>query len=158
MGLFAASILPTISLIIGAMGASGRSVKGVNELHNELAHAVDALLFIFGTLLVSVAALFALSVPTPNAVAAIPLAGEILTRGGQAIVSLTAVTALLHAGKIPAILRRILELRREMAVNEVRRQISERAPAAGAMRENFATSAGFGRSVSLEEAAERRQH
>jgi len=39
LGLVSASILPTISLILGSMTASGRSVKAIDDLQSELTAA-----------------------------------------------------------------------------------------------------------------------
>src|SRR3546814_14248687 len=61
LGLVAASILPTISLLVNSMTASGRSVKAVDELEHELQSAMDALFMLFGCVGIAVVALVSLA-------------------------------------------------------------------------------------------------
>lgn len=151
LGLVSASILPTISLILGSMTASGRSVKALNELHAELQAAMDALLFLFGLVAVSVIALVALSIPTPGPLANVVWAAETLSRMGQAIVAMAAILIVLKAGTIPGILRRSLGIRHEIAKDEARAKTLQKAPSAATIKEAFATHPDFGKQVDRDE-------
>jgi hypothetical protein len=149
LGLVAASILPTISVILGSMTASGRSVKSIDELQVELSAAMDALFLLFGLVGLSVVALVALSIPTPAQVLALPFAGEALCHAGQGVVLASAALILTRAGQIPGILRRSLGIRHRIAVDEARRQILENAAKTGSPGEIFPAHPDFGKSIKL---------
>jgi hypothetical protein len=158
LGMVSASILPTISLLINSMTASGRSVLALNELEAELQAAMDALFLLFGSSAVVVGALVALATPAPEIFAAAPyLATDVLPRLGQGIVSLFSVLTLLRVGQIPGILRRTLAARHRIAVDEARRTTLENASEAAA-KTSFATHPDFGKQISLEEAQSRDPH
>lgn len=158
LGLVSASILPTISLILGSMTASGRSVKALDELQAELTAAMDSLFLLFGLVGVSVIALLSLAIPTPPLLAHVPHLATILERLGQAIVAGAAVLILMRAGQIPGILRRSMNIRHKIAVDEARRKTLESAPDPGAMKEAFPTHPDFGKTVDLEELQRRDPH
>lgn len=152
LGLVSASVLPTVSLLIGNMTASSRSVLALNELNAELESAMDHLFFMFGTVALSVMALLALSIPPPALLKSIPiLAAEILPRGGQITVVLGTTLLALRMGQIPAILRRSLSIRHRIAVEEAKRQTLENAPESDQIRASFATHSEFGKRVPLEQ-------
>lgn len=156
LGLVSASILPTISLLVGSMTASGRSVLALDELNAELHAAMDALFLMFGSVAVVVGALVALSTPPPVAITGLPyLTSEVLPRVGQAVVVIFSALILLRVGQIPAILRRSLAIRHKIATDEARRKILERAPAPDASRAAFPTHPDFGKSVKIEDVAGR---
>lgn len=173
LGLVAASILPTISLMLTTMSASGRSVARLSALREELRSGVDALLYIFGFIAATALVLMMLSVggghgnyslaswvvaafkiqdmalildsiPDPASIAwyAVPAAA-------QAAAFSFVVVVIRKAGTIPGIIRRSLELRAEMAIEEARRQTLENAPAAGKTAEAFKNTEGFGQRVAL---------
>jgi len=153
LGLFSASILPTVSLLINSMSATGRSVSAVNDLHAELQAAIDALLFLFGCIIVAIAALVSLSIPPAAVLATVPyLTTEVLPRAGQTLVCGATGLVLWRAGQIPAILRRSLRIRHEIAVNEARSKIESNAPAAGQMKQAFSTHPDFGKVLPLKDA------
>nr|WP_314075212.1 hypothetical protein [uncultured Roseococcus sp.] len=125
------------------MTASGRSIKAINELENELKSAIDALFFLFGCTVLAVGTLVILSLK-------LRLFGlGIAPRVGQAVVVATVAMVFWRAGQIPAILRRTLAIRRDIAVAEARRDLAEKAPEAGAVRQSFATHPEFGKVISL---------
>src|SRR3546814_12008526 len=87
LGLVAASILPTISLLVNSMTASGRSVKAVDELEHELQSAMDALFMLFGCVGIAVVALVSLATQPAAILTRIPyLTSELLPRLGQTVV------------------------------------------------------------------------
>ena len=152
LGLVAASILPTISLLVNSMTASGRSVLAIDELNAELQAAMDALFLIFGCAAVAVGALVALSTPPPPLLTRVPyLATEILPRAGQAIVIVFSMVTALRTGQIPAILRRSLAVRHKIAAEEARRKTLEKGPTPASVRAAFATHPDFGKTVDLQD-------
>lgn len=156
LGLVSASILPTISLLVSSMTASGRSVMALDELEAELQNAIDALFLLFGCVAVVVGALVALTIPSPPLLARIPyVTTEILPRTGQMIVIGFSWLTLLRVGQIPAILRRSLSIRHGIAVDEARRKTLEKAPTSAATKASFTNHPDFGKSVNLEDVAGR---
>lgn len=152
LGLVSASILPAISLLINSMTASGRSVMALDELEGELQAAIDGLLLLFGCVAVVVGALVALATPPAAILANVPyLTTQILPRLGQGTVVVFSAIILIRVGQIPAILRRSLVVRHKIAVEEARRKTLEKAPAAGASQQMFATHPDFGQSVHLDD-------
>lgn len=118
---------------------------------------MDALFFLFGAVAIVVAALIALAIPTPWPVNMVPLiSAEILPRLGQAIVALGTMTVTLRLGQIPAILRRALKIRRDIAIEEARRATLEKAPAASMARAAFKAHPEFGKSVSVDDIVQER--
>src|SRR3546814_54229 len=129
LGLVAASILPTISLLVNSMTASGRSVKAVDELEHELQSAMDALFMLFGCVGIAVVALVSLATQPAAILTRIPyLTSEILPRLGQTVVVGASAITLMRIGTIPAILRRSLSVRHRIAIDEARRKTLEKAP------------------------------
>jgi hypothetical protein len=152
LGLVSASILPTISLLINSMTASGRSVLAIDELDAELRAAMDALFFLFGSVAVVVGALVALATPAPAIFSYIPLlSSQILPRVGQAVVVVFSAMTLLRIGQIPAILRRSLAVRHKIAVTEAKRKTLEKAPTPTDVKAAFPTHPEFGKVVNLED-------
>lgn len=149
LGLVGASILPTISLVLGSMTTSGRSVQGLDKLRDELAAAMDALLLIFGLVGVSVVGLLSLAVPTPDALAEVPYLSGALERSGHALVAAVSVLIVMRSGQVPGILRRSLTIRHEIAVEDARRKTLENAPTPIVIREAFSTHLEFGKTVNL---------
>lgn len=151
-GLVAASILPTISLLINTMAPDGRSVHAINNLERELRAAMDALFLLLGSTMMVVGALAALATPAPAIFDHVPyLASEILPRGGQSLAIAFSVLILVRAGQIPGILRRTLSYRHEIAVDKARRATLENAPTPAGTRESFKTHPDFGKKVTLED-------
>lgn len=158
LGLVAASILPTISLILGSMTASGRSVQSIGKLRTELSAAMDALFLLFGLAALAVLCLIALAVPTPAMLGETPLIPVVMHRFGQALVVMAATLIVLRAGQIPAILRRSLDIRHDIAEDEARKKTIEAAPRSGEMKATFTTHPDFGKSVSLSELRDQEPH
>lgn len=152
LGLFSASLLPTITLLVNGMTSGGRSVQAIENLNRELEAALNALFLLFGCTAIAFAALMALSIKPPTLLSRIPLLTEqILPRMGVAIVvgSVTAIVS--RAGQIPAILRRALAMRKDIAVEEARRKLTEKAPDTKTVRSTFTTHADFGKVVNIED-------
>ena len=152
LGLVAASILPTISLIVGGMAIGSRSVQHLGDLGTELGKTVDALFGIFGLISLTVIVLMTLAMPTPFA-AHIP---DLLTSGpariGQGLVGFLGALTISRSGAIPAAIRKSLDLRTAIAVEEARKKTIEKADAAKTeARSGFATREGFGRTTRLED-------
>jgi hypothetical protein len=159
LGLVSASILPTISLLVNSMTANGRSVLAINRLQAELQAAMDALFLLFGSVGVAVWALMSLSLAPPALLDRIPfLTTEILPRLGQMFVVAPVALILLRAGQIPGILRRSLAVRHEIATEEAKKKLSDKAPGAESVRQSFTSHPDFGKSVSLDELAARETH
>jgi hypothetical protein len=159
LGLVAASILPTVSLILQSMTASGRSVLRITELQKELRSAVDTLFVLFALAAAAVLVLLALSMRTPEPLRVVSWLPAVLERSGQAIVGFLTMTVLVRSGRIPGIIRRSLDIRGQIAIDEARRKTVEKAPKAGQVSERFQTRAGFGQTVSLSEVREEKpQH
>lgn len=152
LGLVSASILPTISLLIGSMTVNGRSVLALNELKAEISAATDALFLLFGCVGVVIVCLVALATPTPGIAYLVPyLAEHILPRSGQAIACLFSALILIKSGQIPAIIRRTLEVRHKIAVEEARKKLGDAAPDETAIRQAFATHPEFGKVIAIDE-------
>jgi hypothetical protein len=131
------------------MTASGRSVKALDDLKAELSAAIDALFLLFGLVVICICALISLAIPTPNLLAHIPYVPASLQRMGQSIVVLTVILLVSRAGQIPGILRRALDMRHKIAVDEARRKTLERAPDSAAIKNAFPTHPDFGRTVNF---------
>lgn len=159
LGIVAASILPTITLLVNSMTASGRSVLAIDKLDNEFNSAMDSLFLFLGCVGVAVGALIALAISPPTPMRLVPyLTSEILPRIGQLMVVTPVALVLIRAGQIPGILRRILKIRHEIAVEEARKKIEDNAPASEAVRASFETHPDFGKTVTLQELTSREKH
>lgn len=152
LGLVSASLLPTITLLIGSMTANGRSVQAIQRLEDELKAAMDALFLLFGCVVIAVGALISLSIQPASFFTEIPyLTSQVLPRIGQSIVLGATTFVIWRSGQIPAILRRVLEIRREIATDEAKRKVFENAPGVESLRQIFPTQDGFGKVVSLQD-------
>ncbi|MES3152553.1 hypothetical protein [Sphingomonas faeni] len=152
LGLVSASILPTISLLVNSMTASGRSVKAIDELESELQASMDALFLLFGCVGTVVIGLVALATQPPAIFTKVPyLTSEMLPRFGQVVVVAASTFTVLRIGMIPGILRRSLTVRHRIAVEEARRKTLEKAPDAPTTRAFFPTHPEFGKPVKLED-------
>lgn len=152
LGLVSASILPTISLLVNSMTASGRSVKAIDDLEAELQSSMDALFLLFGCVGAVVIGLVALATQPPAILTYVPyLTSEILPRLGQVVVVCASAFTVMRIGMIPGILRRSLAVRHRIAIDEARRKTLEKAPDGPAARAFFPTHPDFGKSVKLED-------
>ena len=153
LGLVAASILPTITLLINSMTPNGRSVYSINRLDEELRAAMDALFLLFGAVCIAVMALVALAIPSPAWFDFVPhLSSQVLPRSGQAVIGSVTALVLWRIGHIPGILRRTLKVRHEAALEEAKLKLAANAPDAGAIRKAFATHPDFGKPARKKEA------
>lgn len=150
LGLISASILPSISLLAGAMTAGSRSVHALDRLHAELQAATTALLTLLGCVGLVFAALFTMSIPPAHLLTRVPhLTTDILPRAGQGIAVAASSIILLRVGQIPAILKRSLSIRHEIATEEARRKTMENASKVGEAKAIFGRDPTFGKTVKL---------
>lgn len=147
-GLVAASILPTISLIVGGMATGSRSVKQLGDLGDELERTISALFAIFGLIAVAAVVLIALAIPTPFSDQLPPAVQPLPSRIGQGLVGVIAVLVVAKSGTVPGAIRRSLALRTEMALGDARKKTLENAADAKA-KTGFRTKEGFGRVTKL---------
>lgn len=143
LGLLAASILPTVSLIVGGMGPGSRSVKLVSSLGAEIMATVDLLFAVFGMIAVTLVILLLLNVPTPYGEYLHPVTARMMVAAGQGLVGAFAILVISKSGAIPGAIRRSLSVRTEMAEAEARKKTAENAAAAAAASP-FKTQEGFG--------------
>jgi hypothetical protein len=156
MGLVSASILPTVSLAIGSMSGTGRSVQKINELYADLRSTAAAL---FRTL-VCVAFVFAALV----AFAMTPVVDVHISQWGvsfeildaarrfiQIIIFGGVVLSICEAYRIPQTFLKVLNIKRDIAMYEARKEIRENAPGEAEIKQIFPKKEGFGRAVSLEQ-------
>jgi len=152
LGLVAASILPTITLLINSMTSSERSIQSIELLETELQRAMDALFLLFGSIIIGVGALITLTIEPASILNQIPyVSSQVLPRLGQAFVVVSAALVLWKIGQIPGILRRTLQLRYEGALEEAKRKIENNQLETKSLRQNFATNSEFGKVVSLQD-------
>jgi hypothetical protein len=159
LGLVSASILPSISLILASMTTGGRSVQAIDRLRDELTHATDALLRLLALVGVVFAAVFTLSLSPPEVLFRLPVVPmQILPRLGQAIVVGGSVLIVLRASLVPAVLRRCLLIRHEIAADEARKKTVENVTKVGEAQKYFARDPSFGQTIPLAEFKERDPH
>lgn len=150
LGFVTASILPTVSLIVGGMVVGGRSVKHLDDLGKELTSTVDALFGVFGLIGLTVVILMTLAIPTPFAEHIPEAAQSVPSRVGQGLVGFVGLLAIARSGTIPGAIRRSLNLRTAIAVDEARKKAEENGDAAKTKaRAGFATKAGYGRTIKI---------
>lgn len=153
LGLVAASILPTVSLVIGSLSSTGRSVQKIDELFHELSRAVRMLFSILGCIAMAVMLLAMIAI-LPDIPWTIPWGAitvpDAARRGLQALALLCAAAAAVEAVIIPRILMRILAIKRDIAVYEARKALTDAAPREADIRQIFTTKDGFGSSVPVE--------
>lgn len=151
LGLFSASLLPTITLLVNGMTANGRSVQGLEKLNAEISAAMDALLFMFGCIAVAFFGLMILSIP-PTFLNKIPfLTTEILPRVGQAVVLTSVIAIVRRSSQIPAILRKTLAMRKDIAIEEARKKLKDKLPSASEIRESFSRHPDFGEVINIDQ-------
>ena len=153
LGLLSASILPSITLIVGSMSSSGRSVRAISELHDEMVETIGGLWSILKWVAFAVVGLaiagINLPLELPDAILKlhpdyVQSVGRSVPRIGQFIVGLATSMAVWRFLNVPKSLRRSLDLRKHIAIDEARRKIGEKAPNANAVHNMFGTRAGFG--------------
>lgn len=155
LGLFSASLLPTITLLVNGMTASGRSVHAIAKLDVEIRTAMDALLFMFGCTAVAFAGLMSLTISPPSFLCKFPLLiSQVFPRFAQGIIIISVSAIVGRASQIPAILRRALTMRKEIAIDEARRKLKEKTPDTLAIRASFSTHPDFGKDVNSDKTNE----
>ena len=155
LGLVSASILPTVSLVIGSMSATGRSVQKIMLLSTELGNACHAMFSTLGWVAVTVFLLLLLTV-VPEAtwhwvIKGHPVQIEDMPRRAiQSLVLICSVSAVEQAFAIPKILLNVLGIKREIAIFEAQKNLREKAPSEDETRQMFKTREGFGGIVRIE--------
>ncbi|MCZ7494139.1 hypothetical protein O8B39_06490 [Agrobacterium rhizogenes] len=153
LGLFAASVLPTVTLLVNTMTGSGRSIQAIDKLAADLEIAMDAMFFLFGCIGISIASLLMLSIEPPVWLRDIPyITSEVLPRIGQMLVIAPAGIVVWRAGQITGILRQCLKTRHEIAKIEAKAKLEKNVPSSASVKQSFATHREFGRVVSLQDA------
>lgn len=153
LGLVSASILPTVSLVIGSLSSSGRSVMKIDELAQELTQAMRSLFSILGLVGIVVVLLMMIAfVPDigwrlPFSSVEVPDAAR---RGLQSLAVLFTVAATIEATTIPQILARVLRIKRDIAILEARKALAETSPSDADIRQMFAKKDGFGKTIPLD--------
>ncbi|TBN39451.1 hypothetical protein EYE42_10515 [Paracoccus subflavus] len=153
LGLVSASILPAVSLVIGSLSSSGRSVMRIDALAQELMDAIRTLFAILGLVAIVVALLMLIAIlpkvgwQLPYSAVEIPDAAR---RALQSLALLFAVAATCKAMAIPRILVRVLMIRKDIAIHEARKALAETSPSEADIRQMFATREGFGKTVPLD--------
>lgn len=154
-GLIAASVLPTISLMIANMSSTGRSTRSIAELRSEIDRIVSALLFVFGCACMVVMTLIGLTVD-------ITAGPSVISQGTGPSYLAWGIRSVLQAALfaslavlvnrsliIPKAIRRSLELKTEIAIAEATRRLNENAPGIGATAQHFKKKENFGRTIPL---------
>lgn len=153
LGLVSASILPTVSLVIGSLSSSGRSVMKIDELAQELAQAIRSLFSILAlvaavvVLLMMIAMVPEVSWRLPHSTVEVPDAAR---RCLQSLALLFAVAATIEAVAIPRILARVLAIKKDIAIHEARKALTDKSPSEADIRQMFPTRDGYGKTVPLD--------
>lgn len=174
MGFFTAGVLPTISILIGSLTASGRSVKALNDVREELRSAISALIGLLVIAGTTVASMLLLSLPMTPApimltsgqdqvwlqhlpgVSATALGftldlAELTNRLGQGLVAGLAILFAVKAMMVPRALYSALDSKHKLAIEEARRAVDERAPKAPEIKKAFSGGSEFGTVVRLDD-------
>lgn len=150
LGLFAAGILPTISLLLQSVNSNGKSVYKIADLEREITSAIDDLFRILGCAGVATFVLLCLSINTPDQLSFLQweLALQRVTHG---FVAGLVVYVIARAGRIPSIIRRALAIKFQQARFEAEKATRERAPAKQDVKAAFPRNANFGKSRKLDD-------
>lgn len=146
LGFLTAGVLPTISLLVGSMSSSGRSVLGVSELHDELSDAIGSLWQIVWLVLGAALFLFFGSVSAAHLSGSV---AEVVGRATQGFVTSSSTTALILLRQVPAMLQRALHAKFSNAIDEARMRIDANAPDRDTVSAMFPTTKEFGRVVRM---------
>lgn len=152
IGFIAASVLPTITLLVNGLTATGRSVQAINDLHAEMTSSIKQLFWVLFMAILSVAVLAATGADMAAVQLAIPGTGHSVTDPFGRLVDASALVLLVLLGinlkAIPASIYRSLDLRRSIAVEEARQKNKDSlAKVSGTTA--FPTAEGFGAKVRL---------
>ncbi|QZH74337.1 MAG: hypothetical protein JY451_11680 [Erythrobacter sp.] len=150
LGLFAAGILPTISLLLQGVNSSGKSVYKIDDLQREISEAIDDLFRILGSAGIATFILMTLTIETPVMLNFLQTESA-LQRIGNASVAALVVYIVSRAGRIPSIIRRALSIRFEQARFEAKQTTRDAAPGRLEIKSAFPKKEGFGASRSLKE-------
>lgn len=148
LGLFAAGILPTISLMLQSVNSSGKSVFRIDELEKQIRSAIDELFKILGCVGLAVFILLALSIVTPKELSFLQAYSALERLGNASVGALLAIT-IIKAAHIPNIIRTALEIRFEQARHEAQRATIAAAPSDQEVKAAFPTKEGFAKRTNL---------
>ena len=155
LGFAAASVLPTVTLLVNGLSASGRSVQRINLLHEKIRWMIQRLFRILAGVGLAVLGLILASVDIKISPVALPFQlqpleiSEALQRGGVGLTIAAVVYVLIGISLIPRAIFESLELRKEIAIEEARQKNAERIKGV-VPKEVFGTSPGFGERVKLD--------
>ena len=155
LGLVSASILPTVSLAIGSMSGTGRSVQKINELYVDLRSNTLALFRTLAHVAFVLAALVVFSL-TPVVEANFSIWGvpfsipDAARRFVQIGVFGGAVLAIGQANRIPQTFLKVLNIKREIAVFEAQKEVRANAPKEAEIKQIFPKKEGHGRTIGKE--------
>lgn len=154
LGLLAAGVLPSITLVLNSMVATGKSVQRINELYAELRAAIHQLYAVFAWVLISFFSLLLLTALPEFTYVLVMLEREVDLHALASAVLVAAaaasfVGATLKGLAIPRILDRALVLRAEIAQASAIEEVQTRAPKEADVRKHFAKHPNHGRRTSV---------
>lgn len=145
LGFVAASVLPTVTLLVNGLTSTGRSVKSVIDLHDELRSTVNGLFRVLGLAVLTVVLLLPIKfgefLPSLDAFGMTvqdPL-GRLVS--AAALATLAILTVALN--RVPSAILRSLEIRKNIAIEEARLRNADRISKVDAAVA-FPTKEGFG--------------
>jgi hypothetical protein len=150
LGLVAASVLPTVTLLVNSVSGAGRSIKGVTKLRDETGETIKALFIVLGFTGLSVLALVALSTPTPWEMPPV-LSPDLRLRTGQAVALGLMLYTLDRTRVVPQGIYKCLAIKADIALDDAAQRTAENAPKPGEIAATFSNKPGFGAVRTLEE-------
>lgn len=174
MGFFTAGVLPTISILIGSVNAAGRSVKALGEVFTEIKKVVAALFNLLTLAGATVLVMLLMSMPfgpisilvptgsTGQWVSYLPsttVSAEgatidlvaLANRFGQVVVCALVAFFVFKAFALPAALYAALNSKEQLAVDEARRSLEDKAPKPSDVKKGFGSGIEFGTVVRLDQ-------
>lgn len=151
LGLIAASILPTIGLLISSIDSKNRSVLSVDKLIGEIKSLTKNLLYILLIVILAVIFLLALVSPSPTFLVTLIENEETRILVGQIGLFSLIGHALDRTIVIPNSIFRCINYRAATASGEARKRTNENAPTAQVIKSGFAKKQGFGEQIALKD-------
>lgn len=150
LGIISASILPTTSLVVGAISSDGRSVFGLKSLFDELRQAVAYLLVILALAGLSVISLLLHALPINGSVyisvSSMTLnLTEIFRQVAQATALYVCAVTAIYALGIYRILTRVLKIKYDIARHSAVERVGKQLPTNQVLKTNFKNPDGFGK-------------
>lgn len=127
LAILAASIMPSITLLIGAITSESKSVKRVSELGVELSHVINELLMLFFLILASMFCLVFLFIPSPFLIKNFIIYNCLVIALGQGVFIGFLSAALDKTAVIPKSLFKCMELKLNIAKDTSKSKTSDNA-------------------------------